>query len=214
MSATDRTTTGRPLRAAMAMLTLTLMVLGLGLGLTACGPSESDSPQSPSGSGTGTAAPARMAPLPRSVPQRIRIPAIGVNAPIIPEGLDAEGRLESPPLSEPNLTGWYSGGPSPGELGPAVIEGHVDSKAGPSVFYKLGRLTAGANIEVIRKDGTRVVFRVDTVEQVDKDSFPTQKVYGGLDYSALRLITCGGAFDRAKGSYEDNIIVYGHRVPA
>lgn len=210
MSATDRTTTGRLLRAAVAVL----MLLGLGLGFTACGLSGSDGPPPrPSESGTGTAAPVRMAPLPHSVPQRIKIPSIGVNAPIIPEGLDAEGRLEAPPLSEPDLTGWYSGGPSPGQLGPAVIEGHVDSKAGPAVFYKLSRLTAGANIEVTRKDGSRVVFRVDTVEQVDKDSFPTQKVYGGLDYSALRLITCGGAFNRAKGSYEDNIIVYAHRIP-
>lgn len=210
---TDRARVGRSTTRRLLWLVAVVLML-LGLGMAACGLFGRSGPAGPSGKGSGTAAPVRMAPLPYSVPQRVRITAIGVDAPIIPEGLDAQGRLEAPPLNQPNVTGWYSGGPSPGQPGPAVIEGHVDSRAGPSVFYRLSRLTTGARVEVTRQDGTRVVFQVDTIEQVDKDAFPTQKVYGALDYSALRLITCGGTFDHAKGSYEDNIIVYAHRVPA
>lgn len=187
------------------------VVMLIGLGLVAYGLFPRNGPTrtpGPPAAGTGVS----MSPLPRSVPQQIKIPIIGVDAPIRPEGLDAVGRLEAPPLGEPNLTGWYRGGPSPGQLGPAVIEGHVDSRTGPSVFYRLNRLTRDARIEVLRQDGTHVVFAVDAIQQVRKDAFPTEKVYGTLDYAALRLITCGGAFDRAKGSYKDNIIVYAHRV--
>jgi hypothetical protein len=155
-----------------------------------------------------------MSPLPYSVPQRLKIRAIGVDAPIIALGLDAAGRLQAPPLDQPNLVGWYRGGPSPGQLGPAVLEGHVDTRSGPSVFYKLGGLPRNVSIEVIREDGTRVIFQADAIEQVDKDAFPTQKVYGHQDYPALRLITCGGTFNRATGHYEDNIIVYAHRIAA
>jgi sortase (surface protein transpeptidase) len=146
------------------------------------------------------------------VPVRLVIPAIGVDAPVVGEGLDAQGALEAPPLAEHNLTGWYHGGPSPGEFGPAVIEGHVDSKAGPSVFYNLGRLTQGTQVQVIRADGRRAVFQVDSLEQVSKNAFPTRKVYGPLPYSGLRLITCGGTFNQSRGSYTDNIIVYAHRI--
>ncbi|HEY7484109.1 MAG TPA: class F sortase [Streptosporangiaceae bacterium] len=208
MSATDRTTKGRLLWVAAAVLAL------IGFGLAACGLFTRTGPPSPSGSGTGTATPVTMSPLPYSVPQRLKIHAFGIDAPIIPDGLDSEGRLETPPLNEPNLVGWYHGGPTPGRLGPAVLEGHMDSKSGPSVFYKLGRLPRDARIEVTRQDGTRVIFRVDAIEQVSKNAFPTQEVYGRPAYPALRLITCGGTFNRATGHYEDNIIVYAHRIPA
>lgn len=205
--------------AGLAFTVLTGIALVLaGLGVAACGPSGGGGAPAGPGTGTGTGAgavaPPTLPPLPRSAPQRITIPSIGVDAPVTPVGLDTAGRLEVPPLNRPNLTGWYSGGPSPGELGPAVIEGHVDSKSGPSVFYRLSRLATGARVEVTRQDGSHVVFQVRQREQVDKDAFPTSRVYGPVDYAALRLITCGGAFDRAKGSYEDNIIVYAHRIAA
>lgn len=208
MSATDRTIEGRLLWAAAVALALT------GLVLAGCGLFDRSGPPGPSRAGTGTATPITMPPLPHSVPQRLRIGAIGVDAPIVPVGLDAEGRLETPPLDQPNLIGWFQGGPSPGELGPAVLEGHVDSTSGPSVFYRLGRLPRDAKIEVIRQDGSRVIFQADAIEQVGKNAFPTQKVYGALNYPALRLITCGGRFNRATGHYEDNIISYAHRIPS
>lgn len=208
MSAPDRTMTGRLLWVAAAVLML------IGLGLTACGLATHTGPPRPAVGTTGAATPAAMSPLPYSAPRRLEIPAIGVDAPIVPEGLDAAGGLVTPPLSEPNVVGWYRGGPAPGQLGPAVLEGHVDSASGPSVFYKLGRLTHDARVVVTRQDGIHVVFLVDTIEQVGKNAFPTRKVYGPLDYPALRLITCGGAFNRATGHYEDNIIVYAHRAPA
>lgn len=217
MPVSDRLAVRRLAWAAAAVLLFT------GLATASCGlfshspppsPSGHNPPFNPSGSGTTTQPPPQIPPLPPSEPARITIPAIGIDAVVIPEGLDATGHLQVPPLNRHNLTGWYRYGPTPGQLGPAVIEGHVDSKAGPSVFYNLGKLSAGATIQVTRQDGSRVIFQVDTVELVSKSAFPTQKVYGALNYSALRLITCGGPFDHTTGHYLDNIIAYAHRIPA
>jgi len=146
--------------------------------------------------------------LPKSEPTRIRIPKIKVDAPVEALGLDKNGWLEVPSLKRPNLTGWYRLGPPPGQLGPAVIVGHVNSKAGPAVFARLRTLAKGDTVEVKRKDGRVAVFRVDEVQRVDKRRFPTARVYGNLSHAGLRLITCGGAFDPKSGSYDDNIIVY------
>jgi LPXTG-site transpeptidase (sortase) family protein len=113
-----------------------------------------------------------------------------------------------PSLSQAQLAGWYSKGPTPGERGPAVIVGHVDTKKGPAVFYGLGRLKPGDMVDVTRKDGKVAAFAVDSVEHVPKAHFPTQRVYGEVGFAGIRLITCGGDF---KGhSYTDNTIVYGH----
>lgn len=207
MPATDRPGVTRLIWVVAAVLLVT------GLGVASRGLLGHSGPPSPSTSSTAAQTPPAIAPLPRSEPVRVAIPAIGVDAPVVPEGLDTAGQLEAPPLSEHNLAGWFQYGPTPGQLGPAVIEGHVDSKAGPSVFYNLGKLTAGARVDVTRQDGRHAVFQVDTLQQVSKDAFPTQKVYGSLNYSALRLITCGGVFNTATGSYTDNIIVYAHRIP-
>ncbi|MEV5408727.1 class F sortase [Thermopolyspora sp. NPDC052614] len=146
--------------------------------------------------------------MPMSVPERVRIPTIKVNAPVESLGLDKNGWLEVPSLKRPNLTGWYRLGPSPGQLGPAVIVGHVNNKAGPAVFARLGTLRKGDTVEVKRKDGSVAVFTVNEVERVHKRTFPTARVYGNLSHAGLRLITCGGAFDPKTGSYADNIIVY------
>ncbi|HEX6468381.1 MAG TPA: class F sortase [Streptosporangiaceae bacterium] len=150
----------------------------------------------------------RVGALPASVPERIRIPAIKVNAPIITVGLEPDGQLEVPPLTRVDEAGWYKDGPTPGEAGPSVIVGHVDSKSGPGVFYRLGALKPGQNVQIIRKDGTTPLFRVSRIQRVPKDAFPTRSVYGPADGPALRLITCGGKFDAASGHYLDNIIVY------
>ena len=146
--------------------------------------------------------PARRAPR----PVRIEIPAIGVRAPVIPLGLNPDRSLEVP--SDPNRTGWWTGGPRPGEPGPAVIAGHVDSTSGPAVFYRLGELRPGTAIAVVRGDGSRVRFRVQRSERYPKAHFPTKRVYGPTTGRALRLITCGGAFDHSTGHYVDNTVVY------
>jgi sortase (surface protein transpeptidase) len=154
----------------------------------------------------------RTAPLARSVPVRIMIPAIAVNASVIGLGLNADDTIQVPPLAEHNVTGWYEYGPTPGQQGPAVILGHVDSATGPSVFYKLKDLHKGETVYVTLADGQRPAFTVDGIQVAAKDRFPTSAVYGQVAYQGLRLITCGGPFDTASGHYLDNIIVYANRT--
>src|SRR4051794_14607572 len=108
--------------------------------------------------------------------------------------------------------GWYKPGPEPGERGPAVIVGHVDSTTGPAVFYELRALRRGDRIRVRRSDGSTVTFRVQRSERWPKSRFPTRRVYGPTRGSALRLVTCSGNFDTSTGHYVDNTIVYAHRV--
>ncbi len=147
-------------------------------------------------------------------PSRIQIPRLGVDAPVIPLGLDASGALEAP--ADVSETGWFTEGPEPGEKGPAVIAGHLDSLTGPAVFYGLQQLRPGDVIAVVRADQSRVDFTVVRTEQHAKDSFPTDAVYGATPGSELRLVTCGGAFDRSTAHYLDNVIVFASRavVPA
>ena len=149
-------------------------------------------------------------PLARSAPVKIQIPRLGVNAPVMKLGRDADGTVQVPPLAAHNLTGWYRYGPSPGQPGPAVILGHVDSTTGTSVFYYLKNLHAGDTVDVTLADGTVARFAVDGLQKVAKDAFPTASVYGKSGDPSLRLITCGGPFDEASGHYTDNIIVYAH----
>lgn len=148
--------------------------------------------------------------LPRSVPVSISIPSIGVSSPLLQLGLNPNHSLQVPPVDEhPSRAGWYTNSPTPGEIGPSVILGHIDSaKYGPSVFFKLGALQPGATVSVARLDGTVAVFRVDKVVSYKKSQFPTEVVYGNLPYPGLRLITCGGTFDPSVRSYESNIVAY------
>ncbi len=148
--------------------------------------------------------------LPSSTPVSIDIPAIGVHSALQYLGLTAQHTLQVPaPGPRYDEAGWYKYSSTPGSLGPAVIVGHVDSAAqGPSVFFNLGVLRPGDNVLVTRADGLIAVFRVDGVRRYPKDHFPTQLVYGKTDHAALRLITCGGAFDPATGHYLDNIVVF------
>jgi LPXTG-site transpeptidase (sortase) family protein len=155
---------------------------------------------------------AGLGPLTRSVPRKIKIPGIGVDAPVMKVGRDADGSVQVPPLGARNLAGWYRYGPAPGQHGPAVILGHVDSATGISVFYRLRDLRAGDRVYVTLADGTVAAFVVDGLQKVAKDAFPTASVYGQAGYPGLRLITCGGPFDQATGHYLDNIIVYAHLV--
>ncbi|MDQ1701539.1 MAG: hypothetical protein QOF57_791, partial [Frankiaceae bacterium] len=133
-----------------------------------------------------------------------------VDSSLMPLGLAADGSLEVPPSGFP--AGWFTGGPTPGETGPAVIAGHVDMNGSAGVFYELRRVRAGDSVLVSRADGTTATFRVSSVATYPKKAFPTDLVYGNLDHAGLRLITCGGAFDRSARSYTDNIIVFADLV--
>lgn len=145
-----------------------------------------------------------------AAPVRLQIPSIGVDSELMDLGLQADGTLEVPPSGFP--AGWYTGAPTPGELGPAIIAGHVDWGGQPGVFYDLRELSSGDEIEVTRQDGSTARFRVTLVEQFAKDEFPTQTVYGDLDHAGLRLITCGGSFDQQMRSYDDNLVVFAELI--
>lgn len=137
----------------------------------------------------------------------VRIDAIGVRSELLALRLDAAGVLIPPDVYDE--AGWLTGGPVPGEVGPAVIAGHVDSRAdGPGVFFRLAELRAGDVVVVTRSDDSEVRFTVTQVEQYPKNRFPTQRVYGPTPDQQLRLITCGGDFDSGRRSYRDNIVVY------
>jgi len=148
--------------------------------------------------------------MPAAVPTRLQIPAIGVDSTLMDLGLQADGTLEVPPSGFP--AGWYTGAPTPGELGPAIIAGHVDWAGKPGVFYDLRGLAAGDRIEITRQDGSTARFRVTRVARYAKDAFPTAAVYGDLDHAGLRLITCGGAFDPQARSYQDNLVAFAELV--
>lgn len=143
-----------------------------------------------------------------STPKRLIIPKLGVNAPIRSVGTDRTGAIETPPIGNPNLVGWYRGGPTAGEAGPAVMLGHKDTTTRSAVFSRLHELAYGDTIEVTRLDGTVAIFTVGGVEQANKQTFPTNRVYGQADNAELRLITCGGTYNRSTGHYVDNVIVY------
>jgi sortase (surface protein transpeptidase) len=155
--------------------------------------------------------PARVAaPLPASAPMTIVIPAIKVNAPVTRLGLNADGTVQVPPLSNHNLAGWYDRSVMPGAKGTSVILGHVDDYSGPSVFFNIKNLRKGEAVYVVRADGETAVFSVDGVQKAAKTNFPTSDVYGNVPYPALRLVTCGGPFDERTGEYLDSIVVYAH----
>jgi sortase (surface protein transpeptidase) len=151
-------------------------------------------------------------PLVAATPVRIRIPAIGVDSTLIALGLAASGTLQVP--DDGSVAGWFTGAPTPGERGPAVIAAHVDWNHAPGVFFHLRDLEPGDEVTVDRADGTAARFEVLEVEQYPKDAFPTERVYGDVDHAGLRLITCGGSFDRRARSYRDNVVVYAGLVGA
>lgn len=146
----------------------------------------------------------------KSSPIRIRIPAIGVDSKLMKLGLQKDGSLQVPPSGSP--AGWYTGSPTPGEIGPAIIAGHVDWN-GPAVFYTLNRVRLGDQIIVNRVDGTTATFKVTRVAAFLKNSFPTDAVYGDLAYPGLRLITCGD-YDFKLHKYVRDIVVFANLIPS
>ena len=153
------------------------------------------------------------APLGASLPLRIDIPDVDIHADLMKIGLQPDGSVGVPPLNQAQRAAWYDGSPAPGQAGPSIIDAHVDSRETRGfrgAFYNLGRIQPGEHIDITRSDRIVVTFTVDSVQQAPKNQFPTSRVYGSVPYAALRLITCGGDFDYAKGSYKDNTIVYAH----
>lgn len=148
--------------------------------------------------------------LDQSRPSRVRIPAIGVDERTIDLGTTPTKKMEVP--QNGSDIGWFTGSPTPGELGPSVIAAHVTWKGQRGVFYELGAVKPKQRIEVDRRDGTTAIFQVDRVGQYSKAKFPSQEVYGATTHSALRLITCGGAYDTAHERHVDNIVVFAHLV--
>ncbi|WP_336216378.1 class F sortase [Nonomuraea sp. LPB2021202275-12-8] len=143
-----------------------------------------------------------------STPVRIAVRRLGINAPIRSVGLAKDGTIQVPPSNNPNLVGWYRNMSTPGEAGPAVLLGHKDTRTRSAVFSRLPEIRNGDTIEVKRQDGVTAVFTVGGIEQADKKTFPTQRVYGPQANAQLHLITCGGVYNRSTGHYTDNVIVY------
>jgi sortase (surface protein transpeptidase) len=151
------------------------------------------------------AVPSPALPVEVAAPVRVEVPAIGISASVVPVGLNPDGSMEVPPTA---LAGWYRLGPAPGAIGPAVLVGHVDSRAGPAVFYRLTALRRGDAVLVDRADGTQARFVISAITVVGKAEFPTAAVFAPTDNAALRLITCTGSFDPTRHHYTDSLIAW------
>ncbi|HEV7725798.1 MAG TPA: class F sortase [Modestobacter sp.] len=183
------------------------------LAVTGCGSAPPAAPAAavaPAASPTPAATTPAPLVLAESRPVRVQIPAIGVDSELMDLGVQDDGTLEVPPAGFP--AGWFTGAPTPGELGPAVIAGHVDWAGTPGVFADLRNVVVGDEVTVTREDGSTAVFRVSQVGQFAKEAFPTAAVYGDLDHAGLRVITCGGEFDHGAQSYLENTVVFADLV--
>jgi hypothetical protein len=200
------------MRARRLVTVAAVLTVAAGVGVAAVALShQGGPPQPPPGRPAERVptGPAAQVSLPSSPPTMLDIPRIGVHAALGSVGLDSSGAMEVPVAPHFDQPAWYRYSPTPGERGPTVIVGHVDSKHGPSVFFRLGALHTGDQVTVSRRDGSRVRFVVRDVRRFPKDHFPTALVYGDTVESELRLITCGGSFDRSTGHYRDNTVVFG-----
>jgi hypothetical protein len=189
---------------AVALLFVGLFIVAMGIGAA-----TSFSLPSLFDDRVANQAPPRAFPvLDPSRPQRLTIPAINVQAPILDVGLAGDGSVDVPPLGRHNEAGWFDGGPTPGQFGPALIVGHADTRTGPSVFHQLPKLKPGQRIEVLRADRSVAVFEVNSVEHYNKGRLPVQRVYGDYSRPSLRLVTCGGRWLGERAGYSDNIVVF------
>lgn len=184
-------------------------------------PDTASSTQATPATGASTVQPESTAPeepqieaMPRSAPLSVDIPSIDVTSKLHPLGLNDDGTLQVPTGELYNQAAWYDGSPTPGELGPSVIEGHVTSQGSvPSVFFELGELGRGDTVDVTRQDGSVATFKVYATDSFPKDDFPKVAVYGNTEVPELRLITCGGAYDAQARAHLDNIVVFAKMVP-
>lgn len=157
----------------------------------------------------GVALPPPAEPLAGARPQRLDIPGLGIQAPVVARGLDAQGAVDPPPYDQPGVVGWYGAGAEPGAAGTALMVGHVDTETRVAVFHRLSALRPGQTVRVARADGKVAEFTVEDVRVLSRDGFDAQQAYGPRESgrAELRLITCGGTFDRAAGSYTANVVV-------
>jgi hypothetical protein len=211
-------------RTVAAVVTVVLAIVGLST-LAYAANEGSGAPQSPAALGSPASGDARSHRPPvtsrqaargpvmsRSRPVRLAVPSVKIDTGLLRLGLNNDGSLQVP--WKPLLAGWYTGSPTPGELGPSVIAGHVDSWAtGPAVFYRLGQVAARAHVEVTRADGSVADFRVTRVASYPKVAFPAHLVYGNVDRAELRLITCG-TWNSSTQEYDNNVIVFARLVRA
>ncbi|MFE4333564.1 class F sortase [Streptomyces sp. NPDC056831] len=167
-------------------------------------------PVTPSAPAVTPSAPAVGPAMSRSVPTRLQIPSLAVKAPFTPLSIGADGRLNTPPPNDSNLVGWFKGGVTPGERGAAIVAGHVDTTTGPAVFLQLQFLKPGSTVDITRADGSVATFKVDSVETFSKAKFPNKRVYSDTPSAQLRLITCGGPYNRKAKHYEDNVVAFAH----
>ncbi|MEU9144327.1 class F sortase [Streptomyces sp. NPDC048349] len=161
------------------------------------------------GGAMGPALPAARAPLAASLPQRVDVPSIGIQAPVISRGLDADGAIEPPPYDRPGTVGWWGNGVQPGAAGAALMVGHVDTKSKPAVFYGLSSAQPGEKVRVVRADGSVAEFTIEDVRVYERAAFDPHKAYGQRirGRAELRLVTCGGTYDKAAKEYTANVVV-------
>jgi hypothetical protein len=157
----------------------------------------------------GAPLPPPYAPLAAARPERLEIGSVGIGAPVVERGLDADGAVDPPPYAEPGLVGWFGRGTAPGAAGTALLVGHVDTESRPAVFYRLAKVKPGERVRVARDDGSVAEFTVEAVEVFTKDRFDPQRVYGPRERerAELRLITCGGSYDQERQAYSANVVV-------
>jgi hypothetical protein len=199
------------LRARIAGLAGVLLIMGGAVAVGVAVGAQVHAPQ-PSAAAAGATGPSQGAhgpSLQRSLPVSVDIPAIGVHSKLLHLGVSSNGAIQVPSLNtRAGEAAWYKYSAAPGQIGASVIEGHVDSYQGPAVFFRLGALHPGDSVDVTLADGITAVFRVTGVRQYAKSDFPAKTVYGATDYAALRLITCGGAFDYSTRNYLSSTVVF------
>jgi hypothetical protein len=201
---------GRPLTAAMAAVLVLMGIFAVGIGLgKANGFSLAELLRGPD-----KPPPGAYPVLGPSQPIRIVIPSIDVLAPVHSVGLDDRGAIATPALHLRNEAGWYQQGPTPGQYGPAIIVGHVDTREKPAVFHRLNELRPGAKIEITRRDRQVTVFEVNSIERFSKDKLPVKRIYNDFSRPALRLITCGGRWVGGELGYRDNIVIFASLISA
>ncbi|MFF4432138.1 class F sortase [Streptomyces sp. NPDC001513] len=189
--------------AAWSVLVLGLWLWGRQLTVAPAPPSGQ------AGGAVGPGLPAAHAPLAAALPQRVDVPSIGIQAPVISRGLDKDGALEPPPYESPGTVGWWGWGAQPGTAGAALMVGHVDTRSKPAVFYGLSTVQPGDKVRVVRADGSVAEFTIEDVRVYERADFDAHKAYGPRvrGRAELRLVTCGGTYDKAAKEYTANVVV-------